>query len=941
MVAKRPTSAPGTLEAALATFALAPDELYVLDLEGHIVDANARACEALGYARAELLGRHVSEVSTRQTEIGFQILLEGIRSEGSQYLFGHNKCKDGTTYAVEARLWLGEIDGTTRVLALLRDARGYQSLIEERDQLISLIENSSEVIAVATPEGVYSYMNPAGLALVGAERVEELVGRSVLDLHPADEHEVLRRTILPQVRAGRWEGELHYKNLHSGALVPVWLAAFAIRHSQTGETIAIAAVAHDIRARKEAERHREGLMRLNETSRRVATTLLEQDDLSRAISLILEGVGSVLGVTHASLFRYRKDRQWVVRTHAWSRGEDRARLIEPVPEPAERYGWATRQLVQGQAIRVADVARAGIEGNGAQALNGTEVRALLVLPVLIHGRLESFFSFVDSEAAHAWEDEEFSILQIMVDSFAHAVERRIAERERQLIARDLERAVAREKAANRYKSEFLANMSHELRTPMNAIVGYAELLGRPNVDRLKQEAWVANIKRSTDHLLSLINDVLDLSKIEAGQMTLHAERCELAPLMGEVESLLRGQAEEKLLTLRVEYDGPVPQAIQTDAVRFKQVLINLVGNAIKFTHRGGVTIRLRLDRGTPDDPGALRVAVVDTGIGIAPEALKDLFLPFSQVHARRGARFGGTGLGLDISRHLARLLGGDIEVESQVNLGSTFTFRLDVQRLDDTEVAIPARTAASERAHREREQGTWLAGRRILVVDDSADNREVLGFLLAEAGAVWEPAENGRVGVEKALQAQRTGQAFDAILMDMNMPVLDGFAATSEIVRSGVSAPVIALTACAFTEDEQRSRAAGCVDFVTKPIVPSSFFETIARHVRAASSPPPAAGAPVSLASNPRFAPLVARYVGSFPEFAARLRSSLRAGALDEVRTHAHRLRGTAANYGFPEISLAAGAVEDALRAQRSPAEIHVALDELVRLLERRDDGRA
>ncbi len=910
----------------------APDEFYAFDRRGCIVEANARACQQLGIAHADLLGRFVWEVSTRQTQAGFERLVDALSHEGPQYLFGHNRRADGSTYPVEARLWLSDFRGEPHVFAVLRDTRGYQGLIEERDQLISLIENSAEAIAVATPEGVYTYMNPAGLEMIGLARIEDVAGKRLSELHPEEERSLVEDEILPALTQSRWLGELHYRHFGTGARTPCWVNAFAIKHSQTGEVIGLAVISHDVSARKVSERQRQKLLELNEVSRNVATSLLEEDDLNQAIGIILSGVGRILDVSRSFLCRYREDRRWIFRTHDWTATEGERHVVQPEPESAGAYAWATEILARGEPIQLPGLLGTAPAASEACSVLRPDVHALLIMPVVIHGRLESFFGFVDVRPPRVWEDQEFAILQIIVDSFARAVERRIAERERTLIARDLEKAVAREKAANRYKSEFLANMSHELRTPMNAIVGYAELLSRPNVDKKKQELWIAHIRKSTSYLLSLINDILDLSKIEAGQMSVDLQTQEVAAMIGSVEELLRGQAEEKLLEFRVIYAGPVPQVLETDPVRFKQILVNLVGNAIKFTSEGHVHVRVRTEGVDAGVPLRLAIAVEDTGMGIGSEDLKRLFRPFAQVHAGRDPRFGGTGLGLDISRHLARLLGAEIDVVSEVGKGSTFTLlhplsKVEAEHLTSIRPGPSARSGAPK--------AISLAGRSFLVVDDSPENREVLRFLLQESGCLIETAENGAQGVERALSAWREKKPFDVILMDVNMPVLDGYEATRQIVAGGVRTPVIALTALALAGDKERCLAAGCVDYVSKPVVPSSFFETISRHLRAEGErgATPTAAPVVSLVGNPRFQPLIERYVRSFPDLRRELGTLLETGRMEELRTRVHRLRGTASNYGFPEVSKAAGSCEDAIRAGAGRPEVEATLSELDRLL--------
>ncbi len=922
-------------DVAVETLVEGKGEFLLLDLDGTILEANESACAQLGYTREELVGQPVGAISTRQTPAAFAKLLAAIENEGTQYLFGHNRRKDGSTYTVEARLWKSAADGAPRIFCMLRDASGFQGLIEERDQLISLIENSAEAIVVASPAGICSYMNPAGRELLGIGE-GELTGTPLADLYPPRLRERVESEVLPAMQRGRWQGEMELVTAGDG-WTPCWMNGFAITHSQTGEVIGLAVIAHDITQRKAVERHREKLLSLNQVSRNVATSLLEQDDLNAAIGIILRGLGGIFGVERSYLCRYREDRSWVFRTHQWTAEGGEIHLVEPRPESADVYGWATKILAEGMPIRLDNVRESGLVPQEGSGVLRPDVHALLVMPVLIEGRLESFFGFVDTSGPRKWDDEELAILQIIVDSFSRAVERRIADRERQAIAADLEKAVARERAANRYKSEFLANMSHELRTPMNAIVGYAELLSRPNVDKPKQDAWVAHIRRSTDYLLSLINDVLDLSKIEAGQMSLSRERCLLPEIVSNVRELFAGQAAERLLDFRFEYHGTVPEWIETDPVRLQQVLVNLVGNAIKFTNDGGVTVRVSSEPDVDGDSVWLRFAVIDTGIGIDEEAQSRLFRPFSQVHRAPDSRFGGTGLGLDISGHLARLLGGDIRVESTVGEGSTFTFSLWLPRAEQTSSAIeptPDHTAVPIGP-------LDFSGRRFLIVDDSPENIDVLRFLLTESGAEIDAADNGARGVEMAVGACKGGCAYDAVLMDMNMPVLDGYAATQRIVESRCASPVIALTALALEGDKERCLDAGCVDYVSKPVVPTRFFQTLLRNLLplpaetlgAIVPTPDADAAPLSLVGNPRFQPLIDRYVGSFNALALELREHCDEGRMEKLRTGVHRLRGTAANYGYPEISKAAGKCEDAIRSDASIEDVSAWLEALCGLM--------
>ncbi|MFT5289700.1 MAG: PAS domain S-box-containing protein [Planctomycetota bacterium] len=928
--------------------------VLLISLQGAVIDANARACTDLGYSPVELCSFSIWELDARQTSASFQRLTELLKTQGAQTIFGHQRCKDGSSLPLEMRLWIEKLDNVELVVGVLHDANRLGSLIEERDQLFDLIESSSDAVTVTNTDGVIRFMNQAGLDMVGATHLADVLGKSVQAMHPIDEQERLMDRILPDLFRRSWQGELIYGSLASEFDTPCSVTAFALRHGNRDEVTGLAFLAHDISRRKDAERKRERVRVLNEISRHVATSLLKHDDLNQAIGLILSGIGDILQCCRAFLCRYRNDRSLIFRTHEWG-AEDREVVRPPrSPEASGPYERATEVLLRGDVIRISDVSRTNLDlGGGAELKQGgallrPDVKAILIMPVIIRGRLESFFGFVDTRASREWVEEEFAILQIIVDSFARAVERRIAERERGLVERELERAVERERLANRYKSDFLASMSHELRTPMNAIVGYAALLGRPNADAENKATWVRNIQLSTDHLLSLINNVLDLSKIEAGQMSLEYRDCDLIGLVSDVVRVLEGAASESLLTLVTEVLGEVPTRVHIDPVRFKQILINLIGNAIKYTESGGVKVRLSSE-GDLAAP-TLCVAVIDTGAGIAPDQVADLFQPFSRLDRVAGEGPAGTGLGLDIARQLARLFGGEIDVQSCVGVGSTFSLEIPLRPLSGEETSVVGAGNLRPRSfgYQDQDPGTRreLRGSRILVVDDSPANRDVLRFLLVESGAQVEEAENGALGVKAALEARAQERPFDVVLMDVNMPVLDGVSATRNLRRSDYRGTVIALTAMAMAEDARRCIEAGADDYIAKPVVPQAFLETVARHIARQGSAAatedfdgvaegleevddavtqdttdaPKRTSPVdprvtlSLVENPRFAPLIQRYRDSFPEQISHMQSELKRGEMEALRTRVHRLRGTATNYGFPEITELAGACEDAIR---------------------------
>jgi PAS domain S-box-containing protein len=368
-------------------------------------------------------------------------------------------------------------------------------------------------------------------------------------------------------------------------------------------------------------------------------------------------------------------------------------------------------------------------------------------------------------------------------------------------------------AANRAKSDFLANMSHEIRTPMNAILGFTEVLKR-GWGRNEREArrHLDTIHSSGKHLIELINDILDLSKVEAGRM--EVERIDCAPheTIREVVRVLGARAREKGVTLEFEAAGPLPERIRSDPGRLRQIVTNLVGNALKFTERGGVRVVARM-QGTRAAP-QLAIDVIDTGVGIPEDKVGKLFQAFVQADTSVTRKFGGTGLGLVLSRNFARALGGDITVTSVLGKGSTFTAMIDTGALAGVRMLDPAEATRVEEDVAAGADIRWeFPAKRILVVDDGPENRELVCLVLAEAGLTTEEAENGQIAVDMAART-----AYDAILMDMSMPVMDGQTATRLLRGRGLETPIIALTAHAMKGFEQEILAAGCSGYVTKPI---------------------------------------------------------------------------------------------------------------------------
>jgi CheY-like chemotaxis protein len=359
------------------------------------------------------------------------------------------------------------------------------------------------------------------------------------------------------------------------------------------------------------------------------------------------------------------------------------------------------------------------------------------------------------------------------------------------------------------RSAFLASMSHEIRTPMTAILGYADLLLERTAESREQREYVETIRSSGEHLLGLLDDVLDLSKLEAGQVSVESIDFDCVALAEEVVRLFRPRAESKGLSIGVDAQEE-SIVVRTDPTRVRQVLMNLVGNAIKFTDRGGIGIRV--ERGETIGPRSMvRISVVDSGIGMSREQQAQIFEPFRQGSTCTTRRYGGTGLGLAICRRLADLLAGDLRVESTIDKGSTFVLEILPEAGDPASVEQP-RPAARKPADEPRLSG------RVLLVEDAAVNRRLFRTLLDRLGLEVAEATDGAEGVEAADEARRDGRPFRLILMDLEMPIMDGLDATRRIRARGHTAPIVALTAHAMAGDRERCLEAGCDDYLAKPV---------------------------------------------------------------------------------------------------------------------------
>lgn len=513
-------------------------------------------------------------------------------------------------------------------------------------------------------------------------------------------------------------------------------------------------------------------------------------------------------------------------------------------------------------------------------------------------------------------DENYGVILFgVIQDVTERKESELSERNALLEKKDAE-------SANKAKSSFLANMSHEIRTPLTAIIGFSESMISEeayNHDRKRIEIILRNGK----HLLSVINEILDLSKIESEKLDIEVIRTNLFQIIEDVIQLMELQAMEKGLELSVEYNYPIPAFIQTDPTRLKQVLLNLCSNAIKFTAKGFVKINVSYDISDK----SIDFVISDSGIGIAPAQLENLFKPFTQADASTTRNYGGTGLGLYISRELVRKMGGDIYVESLPENGTKLTFNIEAGSGNENELVKQESEITQYKKKETKRNDIPILSGRILLAEDSLDNQALLSLFITVTGAIVDIASDGIEAVELS-----QSRKYDLILMDMQMPRMDGLQATRKIISLGNPTPIVALTANAMKQDRDNCEEAGCVGFLSKPIVKDEFYNVLSEYLLNTSNN----FEDVENEKEPseidiKLEALRHKFLGNLANQKVVIQEEFETENWSDLAASLHKLKGTASSFGYPNITRQSACIESALE-QKKYDELEIEINELMKM---------
>ncbi len=780
----------------------------------------------------------------------------------------------------------------------LRREMDEREKVEERLQQI--IDNTTAVIYVKDAEGRYVLVNRRFEELFHVRR-NQMAGRTDYDVFPKEASDAFRANDRRVFESGQ-PVEFEETVPHDDGLHHYISLKFPLCDAQ-GRPRAVCGISADITERKRSEQVVAERTLLAQFAADVGVALTRGEDLRTMLQCCCDAMVCHLGAAFARIWTLNDATATLELRASGGMYTHLDGAHARVPVGSLKIGWIAQERRAHLTNCVVGDPRIG-DQEWAQR---EKMISFAGYPLLIGDRVVGVMAMF---ARRAMSTLVTDAMAAVADTVALGIERHRAATALRQHAEALEEAntllrQAEEAAlaANRAKSRFLANISHEIRTPIMAMLGAAELL---HAGEGRRAEWVDRgdmILRNGRHLLSLVDELLDVSRIEAGKLDIRLEDCSLVDILADVAAITEPLRRQSTLDYRIVYETPLPERIRTDRTRLTQAVTNLVNNALKFTQTGHVWVRVRVDGDAPEP--RLTIAVEDTGIGIRAADQERIFTSFTQVEPISRGAAAGVGLGLPIAKWIAEKLGGTLEVRSVYEQGSTFTLRIATGPLNGITWIAPIETPRRSDATPSPPRGrAWPALQgRILVAEDAGDTRELIAHALTRCGAEVTKVENGRQAVDAAAR-----ETFDLILMDIRMPVMDGLIAAAELRRRGYRSPLIALTASTSERERERILSSGFDDFWAKPISLDDLVVRVAAYLRPGGSAERRRGfAPTresgKATTTDRMAAAIAEFVASLPTRAQAIRVALESGDLGRARDLLHQLVGTGGIHGFMSLS--------------------------------------
>jgi PAS domain S-box-containing protein len=781
-------------------FRNAADAIFYADLNGRFLEVNEAAEQQTGYSRAELLSRRISDIEPDHTPEAFAATLAAIQATGAACFESRLARKDGSVYPVEIRVGIVEIRGKSGLLGVARDislrTRTEEALEHEALRRQILMEKSLDGIVTFDQEHRVVEANERFAAMLGYSR-EETLGMHTWDFEALTTEEQIRRDFADLTNISLVFETRHRRK--DGSFLPVEVSASG---ALVGGEALVFCVCRDISARKEAEDALLKQNRLQELLMDMASTYinLPLEQFDAAIAASLASMGTFVDADRAYLFEYDFEREVSRNTHAWCAAGIEPQIGSLQAVPFSCMGDCVDRHRRGEPYYIEDVLALPPEDRSRRTLEPQGIKSLMLVPLMDGDACTGFVGLDSVRGKRVYTDVERRLLVLFAQMMSNVASRR------QLQA-NLETARRKSEAANLAKNEFLANMSHEIRTPLNGVLGMLQLL-KQDVTPGERAQFTNMALGAGTRLLSLLNDILDFSKIEVGHLRLVSRPFTFRSLFAEVESVFSLTAQKKGLALSFRIDPSVPDTLSGDKARIRQVLFNLVGNSLKFTHTGSVQVDVWANPARQfEDKTWAYFAISDTGIGIPDDKQAHVFERFTQTDASPLRQYEGAGLGLAIVKRLLALMGGGVCMDSKIGQGTTIYLRLLLEN-----------TAQNEQGTRLAPHAPTMRPLRILLADDEPIGQLSMRMLLGHLGHTVRTATSGLEVLETLLNGE-----FDCVLMDVQMPEMGGVEAT-RIIRSApefrdkAAIPIIALTAYAMSGDREKFLEAGMDEHVGKPV---------------------------------------------------------------------------------------------------------------------------